>query len=150
MRGYDNLLNKLSSCIGTGSLEIGIICAKYSKIPITEEAILGGCVAMKSSGNLSELELKRIHKIKSELQLIQKNDFKDEVCGVFDLMIETGIDHNEAIRKTRSALRAINYPHATYDVVIANLRASGRLRKNFHEKMREGKLESSAGRAPSP
>ena len=93
---------------------------------------------MKSFEILSNREISRIRRMKAELSLIQKNDFKDEVCGVFDLMIETGMDHNEAIRKTRSALRAINYPHATYDVVIANLRASGRLRKHFHEERREG------------
>jgi len=96
---------------------------------------------MKSSEILSNRELSRIRRMKAELRLIQKNDFKDEVCGVFDLMIETGMDHNEAIRKTRSALKAINYPNATYDVVIANLRASGRLRKHLHEKMRDGASE---------
>jgi hypothetical protein len=93
--------------------------------------------AMKTPETPSSKEISRIRKIKSELQMIQKNDFKDEVCGVFDIMISTGMDHNEAIRKTRSALKAINYPHATYDVVIANLRASGRLRKHVHEKFRE-------------
>lgn len=96
---------------------------------------------MKSSEILSSKELSRIRRMKADLRLIQKNDFKDEVCGVFDLMIETGMDHNEAIRKTRSTLRAINYPHATYDVVIANLRASGRLRKQLHEKRREASAD---------
>ena len=92
---------------------------------------------MKRPETLPSKEISRIRKIKSELQMIQKNDFKDEVCGVFDIMIATGMDHNEAIRKTRSALKAINYPHATYDVVVVNLRASGRLRKHVHEKMRD-------------
>ena len=96
---------------------------------------------MKSSEQLSGRELSRIRKISSEFQLIQKNDFKDEVCGVYDLMIDTGMEHNEAIRKTRSALKAINYPHATYDVVIANLRASGRLRKHIHKKLCDGLQE---------
>lgn len=100
-----------------------------------------GANIMKSSGLLSVMELSRISKIRTEFQLIQKNDFKDEVCGVYDLMIETGMEHNEAIRKTRSALKAINYPHATYDVVIANLRASGRLRKHLHKKMCDGLQE---------
>jgi hypothetical protein len=100
---------------------------------------------MKSAERLSDLEQSRIRRIKSELQQIQKSDFKDEVCEIFDLMIETGMDHNEAIRKTRSALKAINYPHATYDVVIANLRGSGRLRKHIHEKMRDAKTLKTAG-----
>lgn len=96
---------------------------------------------MNNPEMLSGRELSRIRKIKSELQTIQKNDFKDEVCGVFDLMIGAGMGHNEAIRKTRSALKAINYPHATYDVVIANLRASGRLRKHLHKKVIDGMQE---------
>jgi hypothetical protein len=74
------------------------------------------------------------------MRLIQKKDFKDEVCEVYDLLIGAGMEPNEAIRKTRSALRAINYPNATYDVVMANLRASGRLRKHMHKKMRNGAM----------
>ena len=92
---------------------------------------------MKNSPQLSPRDLSRIRKVQSQFELIQKNDFKDEVCGVYDLMIGTGIEPCEAIRKTRSALKAINYPHATYDVVMANLRASGRLRKHLHKKMRD-------------
>jgi hypothetical protein len=92
---------------------------------------------MKISPQLSPRELSRVRKVQSEFQLIQKSDFKDEVCGVYDLLLGSGMEPNEAIRKTRSALKAINYPHATYDVVMANLRASGRLRKHLHEKMRD-------------
>jgi hypothetical protein len=99
--------------------------------------LTGGLFPMKGSPQLSPRDLSRIRKVQSQFQLIQKNDFKDEVCGVYDLMIGTGMEPCEAIRKTRSALKAINYPHATYDVVIANLRASGRLRKHMHEKIRE-------------
>ena len=92
---------------------------------------------MKISPQLSARELSRIRKVQSQFQLIQKSDFKDEVCVVYDLLIDTGMEPSEAIRKTRSALKAINYPHATYDVVMANLRASGRLRKHLHKKMRD-------------
>ena len=92
---------------------------------------------MKSSPQLTTRELSRVRKVQSQFQLIQKSDFKDEVCGVYDLLIGTGMETNEAIRKTRSALKAINYPHATYDVVMANLRASGRLRKHLHKKIRD-------------
>ena len=92
---------------------------------------------MKSSPQLSTRELSRVRKVQSQFQLIQKSDFKDEVCCVYDLLIGSGMEPCEAIRKTRSALKAINYPHATYDVVMANLRASGRLRKQLHKKMRD-------------
>ena len=61
-------------------------------------------------------------------------NFKNEVCEVYDLLIGAGMEPIEAIRKTRSTLKAINYPKATYDVVMASLRASGRLRKDAHEK----------------
>jgi hypothetical protein len=95
---------------------------------------------MKSSQRPSEPEIRRIRQIQSEMRLIQKNDFKDEVCEVYDLLIGAGMDPNEAIRKTRSALKAINYPNATYDVVMANLRASGRLRKDMHKKLCNGAI----------
>ncbi len=64
--------------------------------------------------------------------------FREEVCQVYDLMVASGIGPNEAIRKTRSTLKAINYPFATYDYVMAKLRASGRLRKNRAAANREG------------
>ena len=95
---------------------------------------------MKSSQRPFDPEIRRIRQVQSEMRLIQKKDFKDEVCEVYDLLIGAGMEPNEAIRKTRSALRAINYPNATYDVVMANLRASGRLRKHMHKKMRNGAM----------
>jgi hypothetical protein len=100
----------------------------------------GGMPDMKSSQLPSDPEIKRIRKVQHELRLIQKEDFKDEVCEVYDLLISSGMDPIEAIRKTRSALKAINYPNATYDVVMANLRASGRLRKHMHKKMQNGPI----------
>ncbi len=60
----------------------------------------------------------------------QRESFKNEVCEVYDLMIGAGLDPIEAIRKTRSTLKANNYHNVTYDVVVASLRAAGRLRKN--------------------
>ena len=87
---------------------------------------------MKSFPKVSEPQIKQIRKVRADLQLLQKNDFKDEVCQVYDLLIDAGMGPQEAIRKTRSALKAINYPFATYDVVMAKLRVSGRLRKHLH------------------
>ena len=96
---------------------------------------------MKSFQKVSDPESKRIHKVRTDLRSLQQNDFKDEVCQVYDLLIDTGMDLNEAIRKTRSALKAINYPFATYDLVLAKLRASGRLRKHLHRKADEGMMK---------
>jgi hypothetical protein len=50
------------------------------------------------------------------------------------MLIDAGMGPKEAIRKTRS----VNYPFATYDVVMAKLRASGRLRKHLHKKAGAG------------
>lgn len=97
-----------------------------------------GLVFMKSPQKVNEPQSKRILKLRTDLHLLQKNDFKDEVCQVYDLLIDTGIEPQEAIRKTRSALKAINYSFATYDVVMARLRASGRLRKHLHNKAGDG------------
>jgi protein required for attachment to host cells len=96
---------------------------------------------MKSAQKVSDPQSKRIRKIQTDLHSLQKKDFKDEVCQVYDLLIDAGMDLNEAIRKTRSALKAINYPFATYDIVMAKLRASGRLRKHLHQKAGESMIE---------
>ncbi len=85
---------------------------------------------MKSTQNASAPEISRSRKAAAELCLIKADTFREEVCQVYDLLIETGMEPTEAIRKTRSALKAINYPNVTYDHVMAKLRASGRLRKN--------------------
>ncbi|HEX9024379.1 MAG TPA: hypothetical protein VF799_11120 [Geobacteraceae bacterium] len=68
----------------------------------------------------------------------KSDNFREEVCQVYDLMVASGIEPTEAIRKTRSTLKAINYPFATYDCVMAKLRASGRLRKNRFVSQKEG------------
>ncbi len=85
---------------------------------------------MKSAHNASALEISRSRKATAGSRPIKANAFREEVCQVYDLLIEAGMEPTEAIRKTRSALKAINYPNVTYDYVMAKLRASGRLRKN--------------------
>jgi hypothetical protein len=57
-------------------------------------------------------------------------DFRKEVCEVFDLLMDKGMDRNLAIKRTREILKAANYPFVTYDTVITRLRASGRFKKN--------------------
>jgi hypothetical protein len=91
---------------------------------------------MKNSQKSVVPKIGRTRKERSGLRLIHIDNFKDEVCEVYDLLIGAGMEPIEAIRKTRSTLKAINYPNATYDVVMASLRASGRLRKDAHEKAR--------------
>lgn len=97
-----------------------------------------GVVLMKNPHSLADPKVNRLHKDRSELRSIIADNFREEVCKVYDMLIETGMEPQEAIRKTRSALKAINYPFATYDVVMAKLRASGRLRKHLHTKAGEG------------
>ena len=89
---------------------------------------------MKNSQNNVVQKISRTRKERSGLRLIHMENFKVEVCEIYDLLIGAGMEPVEAIRKTRSTLKAINYPNATYDVVMASLRASGRLRKHAHEK----------------
>jgi hypothetical protein len=89
---------------------------------------------MKNSRKCVIPKVNLTRKERSASRLIHIETFKDEVCEVYDLMIGAGLDPIEAIRKTRSTLKAINYPNATYDVVMASLRASGRLRKNALDK----------------
>ncbi len=85
---------------------------------------------MKSAHNASVPKISPSRKATAELRQIKGDAFREEVCQVYDLLIEAGMEPIEAIRKTRSALKAINYPNVTYDYVMARLRASGRLRKN--------------------
>ena len=96
---------------------------------------------MKGPRQLSETKTARIRKDRSDLRSILTDNFREEVCKVYDMLIDAGMEPTEAIRKTRSALKAINYPFATYDVVMAKLRASGRLRKHLHTKAGDGNSE---------
>jgi len=93
---------------------------------------------MKSPHQLSDPKVSHIRKDRSDLRSIKADNFREEVCKVYDLLIGAGMETQEAIRKTRSALKAINYPFATYDLVMAKLRASGRLRKHLHVKAGDG------------
>ena len=92
---------------------------------------------MKGSQHVSAQNDSRTHKVHKDVRPVISDQFREEVCKVYDLLIEAGMEPNEAIRKTRSALKAINYPFATYDIVMAKLRAAGRLRKHLHKKCGE-------------
>jgi hypothetical protein len=96
---------------------------------------------MKSPRQLSDPKISHIRKDRQDFRSIIADNFREEVCKVYDMLIDAGMEPTEAIRKTRSALKAINYPFATYDVVMAKLRASGRLRKHLHKKAGDGKNE---------
>jgi len=89
---------------------------------------------MKSPRPLTDSKVSHIRKDRFDVRSIIADNFREEVCNVYDMLIEAGMEPQEAIRKTRSALKAINYPFVTYDVVMAKLRASGRLRKHLHRK----------------
>ncbi len=84
-------------------------------------------------GNTKKRYVPKISRAREGLSasgLNQKESFKKEVCEVYDILVGAGLDPIEAIRKTRSTLKANNYPNVTYDVVMASLRAAGKLRKN--------------------
>jgi hypothetical protein len=73
----------------------------------------------------------------SERERIQKlqEDFDKKVCSIFDALRREGVGVREAIKKTNSALKAENYPHSTYELVICHLRAVGKLRNiGFYKK----------------
>jgi hypothetical protein len=93
---------------------------------------------MKSPRPLSGTKVSHIRKDRFDVRSIIVDHFSEEVCKVYDMLIDAGMEPQEAVRKTRSALKAINYPFVTYDVVMAKLRASGRLRKHLHTKAGEG------------
>ncbi len=95
--------------------------------PISVESYQGGTF-MRNHQHLSA-ESCRTYGAHTYMGSAKSDSFRKEVCQVYDLMIASGIEHSEAIRKTRSTLKAINYPFVTYDYVVARLRASGRLRK---------------------
>jgi len=65
---------------------------------------------------------------------IGMEEFRREVCEVYDLLIGRGMDMNLAIKRTRAILKAANYPFVTYDTVITRLRAAGRFKKGTLKK----------------
>jgi hypothetical protein len=72
----------------------------------------------------------------SGLSRIGMEEFRREVCEVYDLLIGKGMDMNLAIKRTRAILKAANYPFVTYDTVITRLRAAGRFKKSSLKKSR--------------
>ena len=58
-----------------------------------------------------------------------QDEFRAEVCALFDGFIAQGADLKSATRRTNFSLRAKKHPWATYDVIAKVLRDAGRFRK---------------------
>lgn len=58
-----------------------------------------------------------------------QTDFVDQACSLYDKFIEDRHPMNDAVKLTNSALKAMNHPWATYEVVLNTLRKAGKLRK---------------------
>jgi hypothetical protein len=91
---------------------------------------------MKSPEGFLEPACGSYHKSVSRVGSSGAEEFRKEVCEVYDLLIGNGMERNLAIRRTRAILKATNYPFVTYDTVMTRLRASGRFKKNGRGKMR--------------
>lgn len=59
----------------------------------------------------------------------RQEEFKIEVCALFDAFRSQGHDLRESIKRTNFALKAKQHPWATYEVVASVIRETGRLRK---------------------
>jgi hypothetical protein len=58
-----------------------------------------------------------------------REDYRHEVCALFDGFTASGLDRKEATRRTSQALKAKNHPWATLDLVTLTLRECGRFRR---------------------
>lgn len=58
-----------------------------------------------------------------------REDYRQQVCALFDGFTASGSDRKAAIRETSRALKAKNHPWATLDLVTLTLRECGRFRR---------------------
>jgi hypothetical protein len=58
-----------------------------------------------------------------------QEDYRSEVCTLFDRFTAEGCERKEAVRLTSQALKAKNHPWATLDLVTRTLRECGRFRR---------------------
>lgn len=56
-------------------------------------------------------------------------EFKREVCALFDGFTSQGVERKEAIKRTNASLKASGSPWATFDTVQGVLRSCGRFRR---------------------
>lgn len=65
-----------------------------------------------------------------------QEDFRKQVCSLYDGFVGQGYAVKEAVKMTNSALKAKSHPWATYETVASVLRGSGRFRKAAMPKAR--------------
>ena len=59
----------------------------------------------------------------------KQEDFRNEVCALFDGFRKQGYDQKESTKRANFALKDKRHPWATYEVIASVLRKTGRLRK---------------------
>lgn len=57
-----------------------------------------------------------------------QEEFREEVCTLFDSFLAQGVESKEAIKRVNLALKDKKHPWATFEVVAGVLRSQGRLR----------------------
>lgn len=65
---------------------------------------------------------------------MNRDEFQDKVCQIFDSLLVQGHSTREAVRLTNVTLKEQDHPWACYDNVIQTLRSLGCLRKNYRLK----------------
>jgi hypothetical protein len=66
-----------------------------------------------------------------------REKFRKDVCTLFDGFIAEGCTVPEAVKRTNSTLKAKNHPYATYNLVEAELRSSGKFRRSGYKTRKE-------------
>ncbi len=77
--------------------------------------------ANSQSRTLDPQEVERRHQL--------QEDYRTEVCSLFDEFTRQGLPSNEAVKKTNAAMKKRNHPWATHDLITSALRSEGRFRK---------------------
>ncbi len=77
--------------------------------------------ATSSNRSLDPQEVERRRKLQEE--------YRTEVCSLFDEFTRHGLPRNEAVKQTNAAMKKRNSPWATHDLITSVLRSEGRFRK---------------------
>jgi hypothetical protein len=80
-------------------------------------------------------EIKAIDPHEIEQRRLMQQNYRDEVCALFDGFIAAGSDRQDAIKRTSRSLKAKKHPWATHDLVQETLRKEGRLKSSQPKKV---------------
>lgn len=59
-----------------------------------------------------------------------RDEFRAEVCSMFDNLVKQGCDSKEATKRINFTLKVRKHPWATYEVISSVIRKTGRFRKS--------------------